>query len=229
MKKLFPFFIIFVLLVGCGNNSVSQQKYDELLGELNISNAKNYELEKNIKNIQNEYKEYKKNMEKYADVIEHADEIREYEKLKSEIEKMQKIKDNTEVTINNLQNQCKELEAKIQEAKNPKPSSSVLVYSDKKVEIYFSEITSRGVVFEVKNLTDINITIQADSVAINGYSTDDITMSDDVAPKSIGRVTAKCDDFDVSEKVYTVSGQLRIIDFRSWDSYDAKFVNVEIK
>ena len=90
MKKLFPFFIIFVLLVGCGNNSVSQQKYDELLGELNISNAKNYELEKNIKNIQNEYKEYKKNMEKYADVIEHADEIREYEKLKSEIEKMQK-------------------------------------------------------------------------------------------------------------------------------------------
>lgn len=98
------------------------------------------------------------------------------------------------------------------------------------MEIYFSGITNDGVVFEVKNISDINLTFQASSIAINGISTNDITMSDDVAPQSIGKIIARCSDFSTSEKVYTISGQLRVIDFSgSWTTYDAKFVNVEVE
>ena len=104
------------------------------------------------------------------------------------------------------------------------------LYEDERVKIYFKEIGERGVEFLVENLTDVNITIQADSVSINGISTNSIMMSDDVAPQSKGKVVAKCDDFGDVSKVETVGGQLRIIDFGgSFKTYNATFVNIEVE
>lgn len=113
-----------------------------------------------------------------------------------------------------------------QEAEN---QSLTKVYEDDKVIIYFKEVTSDGVYFEVENLTDANITIQADSVSVNKRSTNDIVMSDDVAPQSIGTICARC-EVDYSEPITTIGGQLRIIDFNdSFDTYDATFVNIPIE
>lgn len=104
------------------------------------------------------------------------------------------------------------------------------LYEDERVKIYFKEIGESGVEFWVENLTDVNITIQADSVSINGTSSNSIIMSDDVAPQSKGKVIAKCDDFGDVSKTETVGGQLRIIDFDgSFESYKATFINVEVE
>ncbi len=104
----------------------------------------------------------------------------------------------------------------------------VLVYQDSRVKIYYKQYTNNGVVFEVENLTNINITIQADTIALNYRSTDNITMSDDVAPYSIGEVVARCSISNVGN-IGVISGQLRIIDFNdSFRTYDAKFVNVVV-
>lgn len=259
MRKMTILLLVCCLLLGgCGSPGVSQEEYNAISEQLNSANDKVSELAGQNQAIQDEYDKvteqldaakgqisdlasqnatlrgeydrYKKEMKQYEGVFQYADEIKDYGNLKSEIEKMQEEKTQMETDIQKLQAQWKEIEEKIEAAKNPKPTSNTLVYSDKKVEIYFLEVTSKGVVFEVKNLTDVNVTIQADSVAINGISTNSIIMSDDVAPQSIGKVIAKCSDFSTSEKVYTVSGQLSIIDFsRSWKAYDAKFINVEIK
>lgn len=106
----------------------------------------------------------------------------------------------------------------------------VTLYEDERVKIYFKEVGEKGVEFWVENLTDVNITIQADSVSINGISTNSIMMSDDVAPQSKGKVVAKCDDFGDVSKVETVGGQLRIIDFGgSFKTYNATFVNIEVE
>lgn len=109
-------------------------------------------------------------------------------------------------------------------------SFDVLVYEDENVKIYFGRISEKGVEFLVENLSELNLTIQADSISINGMSTNDIMMSDDVAPKSKGKVIARCEDFNINETVETVGGQLRIVDFKhDLKSYDATFVNIEVK
>ena len=107
-----------------------------------------------------------------------------------------------------------------------------ILYEDGNVKIAFAGISSKGVEFWVENLTDLNITIQADTVSVNKISISNIMMSDDVAPKSIGKVVAKCDDFSVSTTVETVGGQLRVVDFsKTWEPYyyDVTFVNVSVK
>ena len=111
-----------------------------------------------------------------------------------------------------------------------KPSVNLpLVYSDSRVKIYYKETTSSGVVFTVENLTNTVVTIQANSVSVNGVSTDRITMSDDVAPKSIGDVTARCSPAATGSSVYKIGASLRVIDFnRSFNSYDATFYNIYV-
>lgn len=67
-------------------------------------------------------------------------------------------------------------------------------------------------------------------MSINGISTSDIMMSDDVAPKSKGKVVARCDDFSIDTKVEKVGGQLRIVDFSNGlKSYDATFSDVSVE
>lgn len=130
---------------------------------------------------------------------------------------------------NQQQDEIRETE-KEQTQENEQKQEPVLIYEDDNVKISYVEITENGVVFWVENLTDINITVQADSVAINGISTNDILMSDDVAPKSKGKVVARCDDFSIDTKVEKIGGQLRIVDFtNSLKSYDATFSDVSIE
>lgn len=112
-----------------------------------------------------------------------------------------------------------------------KSENSTIVYEDDNVKISFAKISADGVEFWVENLTDLNITIQADSVSVNGISTSDIMMSDDVAPRSTGKVTVGCDDFLINTDVETVSGKLRIIDFsETWNPYyyEVTFSDVSI-
>lgn len=104
----------------------------------------------------------------------------------------------------------------------------VVVYQDASVVISFKENTSKGVKFLVENKTNKGLTIQADSVAINGFSAGDITMSDDVAPQSKGYVTAKTSELTDVGEPETVSGKLRVIDFDTFDSYDVTFTNVSL-
>ena len=109
------------------------------------------------------------------------------------------------------------------------PTEKVKIYEDEKVRIYFDQVTSEGVQFAVENLTDANITIQADTISINGESINKIIMSDDVAPQSAGIIVARC-EVDNAAEVKTIGGQFTIIDFaKSFNSYKAKFVNVSIE
>lgn len=103
-----------------------------------------------------------------------------------------------------------------------------MVYEDKNVDIYFTGLTEKGISFSVKNKTDISLTVQADSLSINGENIDNILMSDNIAPQSTGTVIAKC-DVSSYEEVRTIGGQLRIVDLGSLKSVcKAKFVNVDV-
>ena len=51
-----------------------------------------------------------------------------------------------------------------------------VIYEDSSITIKFLKVDSKGVHFDVENLTDKNITIQADSVSINGRSYNDIIL-----------------------------------------------------
>ena len=112
------------------------------------------------------------------------------------------------------------------EIEQPQPTG-ILVFENKKARIYYKEITSRGIVFEVENLTGVNLTIQADSLSINKRSINDIIMSDEIAPHSLGEVIAICSP-EYDGEVSTISGHLRIIDFVKLDSTNAKFVDVNL-
>ena len=138
----------------------------------------------------------------------------------------EKVQDNTNENsddlISNTDNNTANEEISLENA--------TVVYEDSNVKISFAGISAKGVEFWVENLTNVNITIQADSVSVNGVSTNDIMMSDDVAPQSKGKVVAKCDDFIGTTDVENVGGQLRIIDFnKSFEAYDATFVNIPIE
>lgn len=111
-----------------------------------------------------------------------------------------------------------------------KEAAPVQVYSDAKVTISFKDVTTEGVRFLVENKTDRTLTIQADSVAINGFSTNDITMSDDIAPKSKGYAIAQTTELDDAGEPATVSGGLSVIDFDSnMDDIPVNFTNVKVK
>lgn len=108
-----------------------------------------------------------------------------------------------------------------------KATEGIVVYEDELVKINFLKATASGVEFLAENKTNVNITFQADSIAVNGLSTNNITMSDDVMAQSKGIIEARCSIADTN--VSTISGQLRVIDFNdSFDTYDAPFVNVVI-
>lgn len=112
----------------------------------------------------------------------------------------------------------------------PAEKSPTTVFEDSRVKISFVKLDTDGVKFLVENKTNINITIQADSVAINGFSSNDITMSDDVAPNSKGFVTAQTGELADVGSPEKVSGNLRIIDFNnSFETYDASFTDVVIQ
>jgi hypothetical protein len=108
----------------------------------------------------------------------------------------------------------------------------VKVWEGNGVVIYFKELTSEGVKYLVENNTDKSVTIQADSVAVNGFSvsSNDIMMSADISPKSKGYATAETTELSDAGTPETVSGSLNVIDSDSFNTIaNAQFTNVSVK
>lgn len=112
------------------------------------------------------------------------------------------------------------------------------VYEDENVKIQYYEVGSYmghydSVIFRVTNKRDFQITIQCDSISLDGIQIDgNPTMSDEVAPKSTAKVYARYHDGVDNKSPTKISGNLRVIDFdynnKHFDSYDATFVNIAI-
>lgn len=113
------------------------------------------------------------------------------------------------------------------------------LYEDDNVKISFAGIRTGylyssydSVCFTVTNKCDFQITIQCDSISLDGIQIDgNPTMSDDVAPKSTAKVYARYHESIENENPSRISGNLKIIDFNysnsHFDTYDATFVNVK--
>lgn len=124
---------------------------------------------------------------------------------------------------------------KLSEFKTPVPNT---VYEDNNVKIEFDSIGKDeynyddAVIFKVTNKQNFQITIQCDSIALDGIQIDGRpTMSDEIAPKSTGKIYASYDEGSITNiSPSKISGVLRIIDFgddEHFDSYDATFVNIK--
>ena len=96
------------------------------------------------------------------------------------------------------------------------------LYEDSNVSIKFSKIQKSRydageaeLYLNVTNKTGSTITVQADAVSLNGYTFNDLTMSDDVSANSTGTVTVTINNYDSSlvnlNSVQTVGGQFRVI------------------
>jgi hypothetical protein len=125
-------------------------------------------------------------------------------------------------------------EPKEEEKEEPAPppeKEPTLLFQNEQVIISFKELNEQGVKFLVENKTDKTLTIQADSIAVNGFSASDIIMSEDIAPKSKGYATAITSDLVDAGDPTKVSGQLRVIDMASanWDTVNASFTDIAIK
>lgn len=162
--------------------------------------------------------------DEYNKVVEERDELQEkYDDLLDDYAEMK-----AEQTIDQIQEDVESQDS----VENESPDDSVAVYQDDNVKLSFAGIGEDGVEFWIENRTDLNLTVQADSVSVNGISTSDIVMSDDVAPQSTGKVVAKCDDFSEDMEVENVGGQFSIVDFsKTWNPYyyEVTFANVSVK
>ena len=103
-----------------------------------------------------------------------------------------------------------------------------LVYEDDKVKVYFKEAQEKGLVFEVENLTEYGITIQASDLMINGTEATGVYMSDGVAPHALGQILVHCKEAQANP-ISTLSCDLTIF---SWDgkvdTYHAVFTDVSV-
>lgn len=124
----------------------------------------------------------------------------------------------------------KEEPAKVEEPKLEEVAPKV-VFQNEQVILSFKELNKDGVKFLMENLTDKELTAQADSIAINGFSSNNIMMSDAVAPKSKGYITVQTDELADAGTPETLSGKLSIIDFESadMDSFEITLTNVPLK
>jgi hypothetical protein len=135
----------------------------------------------------------------------------------------------TETEVKESETPAKE-ETPVKEEPKVEEKAPVVVYQDDKVIISFKEVSAEGVKFLMENKTDKELTVQADSVAVNGFSSNDITMSDAVAPQSKGYITARTSELADAGAPETLSGKLRVIDFTgNWETYDVTFTNVSVK
>lgn len=104
------------------------------------------------------------------------------------------------------------------------------VWEGNGVIIYFKEATDEGIKFLVENTTDKSVTIQADSVALNGFSSNDIMMSDDISPHSKGYANAFTTELSDAGTPEKVSGSLNVINSDTFDTIaNAQFTDVSVK
>ena len=87
-------------------------------------------------------------------------------------------------------------------------SDGFSVYEDSNVKIYYKEISSDGVVFDIENLTDYEMTLVAEAVSINKQSFALTLCGDTYASHSLGTLVAEC-DLDPSTPVGELSAFFR--------------------
>lgn len=115
------------------------------------------------------------------------------------------------------------------EEKEVKEAEPTKVWEGNGVVIYFKGVTSTGIKYLVENNNDKSVTIQADSVAVNGFSTSDFLMSADISPKSKGYAEAETSDLADVGTPEKVSGNLTVIDSDTFDTIaNAQFTDVPV-
>lgn len=120
------------------------------------------------------------------------------------------------------------------EEETTKPKKDTLVYSDSNVNIYFHDVTTEFdetyVNFNVKNKINKKIEFQADTITLDGISYNNIVMSDPVAPKSTGIISAHVEKAPYKQP-QKVGGELHYFDEVIGKSIDKKisFVNIKVK
>lgn len=110
-------------------------------------------------------------------------------------------------------------------------ATGTLIYTDDYVQIYFKELTSEGVVFEIVNLTAQDVEPRITAVAINGRNITDPTWYNcEIAPHSIATLVTKQDDsIDPSEAVGTISAMFEINnDMTNYETYFATITTTVI-
>lgn len=107
------------------------------------------------------------------------------------------------------------------------------VYEDSKVKITFLRVEKYkygddrvSVYCDVENKTNETITIQCDALSLNGYSFNNVIMSDDVSANCIGTVDTTLSNFNFSlvdiNNITSFGGQYRIIsDDKTFKTYTA--------
>ncbi len=112
----------------------------------------------------------------------------------------------------------------------------VSIHTDDYVDISFigCEIDDddEELVFMVNNKTNVELTFQASSFAIDGLSLGHVFGSDSVAAQSKGKIRFETDEDFPTMTPSTLSGSIRVIDFSEtlWEqqSYDVAFTNVDV-
>lgn len=116
------------------------------------------------------------------------------------------------------------------------------VYADENclIQFYTVEKDSKYCVakFRVTNYTSRTLTFQSGCISFNGESTNNITLSDEIAPNSAGTIEMKLRDLDMEyfdiQNIQKISGDFRIIDFNDDNFYDGnqsyriKYIDVEV-
>ena len=122
-----------------------------------------------------------------------------------------------------------ETSTKPKEEKAPE-ADPVQVYSDANVTISYKSADENGVKFLVENKRGKSLTVQANNVSINGFSSNDIMMSDDIAPNSKGYATAETTELADAGTPEKVSGSLTVFDTETFDTLaDVNFTDVPVK
>ncbi len=120
----------------------------------------------------------------------------------------------------------------------------ILLYEDQRVRISFKSVKKypyesdrADVYLYVENKSAKTILIQADAIAINGYSYSHVIVSDAVPAQTIGTVEISVMNVDFNDvditNITSIGGQLRIIDDSDSSSpfktYNATFTNIPIE
>lgn len=135
-----------------------------------------------------------------------------------------------------LQQQLEELQKEIDPLlaeKNRKLTEGTTIYEDEQVTINYLRVEEDGrkwqVVFWVENKTEKQLTIQDDSIAMDGITlSGSVIMSDEVAPHSKGKVYATLYEEPPTMTPTVISGQLRVYSDTFSNMFYAKFVDVVV-
>lgn len=191
----------------------------------------NSSLEKELKEVTDKYdtllKESQELYYKYS-----PDELEgKLTSLREEIAKLETSISEKQTLLQNLEKTIEPLQVE----KQRKLEEGIPVYEDDNVKINYYKIgkssTMDSVIFKVENKTDVVVTIQCESLALDGETIDGSNIcSDDISPQSKGNAYVIYNTITNRDPSY-ISGQLRVIDFSRelFNSYDVSFVNVGVK